>query len=332
MHVDPDPDEFLAEAVQLRRRRWTIGSVWPWIERDQVDFGRQGGEPFGQSDDTGVAVVDPRDQHIGHHEGIIFFERVGYQGLLEALERGLTVQRHQPGPEPVFGGVERHRQFEVRHFQPGQLFNPVDTPGRGHRDVAQGNVQTPLIVHHAHGLNHIRKIVEGLAHAHEDHVAHRPAVASTSVVDLPHDFLCRELPHKPQAGRGAEAASHPAADLTGNADRLVGLHRQNHRFDAMTVFEHGDKFDHALLLGFLRHLSGLKDQVGRQPIHQAGCIVEGRRLPGLWIEAAETFAVKGRSHERAFAVARRKMGGKLLKCQCQQSHRLRRLPSPIGPR
>ena len=149
-----------------------IGRFPPGVVDNQVEPRRESFQVVGQVPGIVVAVVDPRDQNIFHEQNVAPGQRVVPQGLLESRQVVLPVDRHQTAARLVVGRVQAHRQLELGPVQGRQAPDAVHPPAGGDGDAAFGDIQAALVFQNANGLDHILEIVQGLAHAHEDHIAH----------------------------------------------------------------------------------------------------------------------------------------------------------------
>lgn len=88
---------------------------------------------------------------------------------------------------------------------------------RGERDACRRPAETPLGGDYLEHPQHLVRVVERFAHAHEHEV--REFVALGQRNRLVEDFGRRERLLKPLPPRGAEAAAHAASGLRRDAER-----------------------------------------------------------------------------------------------------------------
>ncbi len=149
--------------------------------------------------------------------------------------------------------------------------------------------------------------MRGLAHAHEDHLVHRPAGAREC--HLGHDLGAAHLADQAGGAGHAEHAAHRATDLGRDADPVA---RQQHGLDHLAVTQLHQQARRAVFARVLRFESRQRGQLvgnGRQLGHQRGrqemfdlAPAAGLRQ-GLAPQAQHALLVAGVGAERAQALA-----------------------------
>ena len=173
-------------------------------------------------------------------------------------------------------------------------------------DAPSGKLQAFLIGQHADGLTQVIKIIQGLAHAHEDDIGDKAAVASGHkspvrcgapriiVQTIPgdqhlgDDFRRREIAHQLLRAGVAEGAIQCAADLAGDTQRAPLALGNINAFHLCSTIEPAGRsepdqpFAGAILADLLADNPGALQRIGfSQPLAQrfrdSGHIIEIRR-------------------------------------------------------
>ena len=184
--------------------------------------------------------------------------------------------------------------------------------------MAVADANAALGIDQAQKLDHVVKVVKRLTDAHHDNAADACiGVMRCQILlrcnDLTDQLTGCQIAHTPANGGGAEAATHAAAHLRGNADGGAVLVVHDNGFHAVAVRELKEVFDSAvnggnqsaarhgqviachlfkLCHGFLAHVG---DLVGRKTLMQAlkklACAVFG--LPDLPHQGFQLFGEQG---------------------------------------
>ena len=135
--------------------------------------------------------------------------------------------RQQAFAQVGAGGVQRQRERGFHALSGQPLKDPCIAHGREHQTLVADAAERAKQVDR---LEHVVKVVGRLAHAHENHLAHRLTSAGSD--HLRHDFGTADLSQQPFATGHAEDATHRAAHLRRDADAFT---RQQHGLDRLAV-------------------------------------------------------------------------------------------------
>ena len=141
-------------------------------------------------------------------------------------------------PQALIRGVQAHRQGELGPPEPLQGPGSQGWQGFGHadgadRDLALGHAQ--IAAEAVDGGQHCLNIEQGLAHAHEHHVAGALVHHLAHAQHLVDNFMDRKGALQPPLACGTEAAGHRAAHLAADAHREPALGRDADGFKAEAV-------------------------------------------------------------------------------------------------
>ena len=205
-----------------------------------------------------LGIVDSWNQHIFHANSRIHPFRERQERSHQVRNRLRTVDGHDLGANPIVRCIQTHREIEpVKSRLRDEL--SVAPNARNASNGTDGDVNWRHLVGVAIGdhLNSCKDridVVHRFAHSHEDHIL--DGVTRTSSggianheargVKLRNDFGSRQAAHQSHLRGLAEAATHGASHLTGNAQGARGgaigvAHRNDHGFRLQTVVErHGE--------------------------------------------------------------------------------------------
>ena len=185
-------------------------------------------------------VVDAAQHHVFEHDLAVSAPHVSRAGREHLVQRIGAVERHQAIAHLVGGGVQADGEVELQVFL-GEAVDARHHTDRRHGDGPCREVETGLVVEQTAGAQRLVVVVERLAHAHEDDVGDAtPVVAEQprKVEHLVDHLLGREIAAQAQAPRGAEGATHGAADLRGHAHGGAFGVGHEHGLDGVTVGSH----------------------------------------------------------------------------------------------
>ena len=201
-----------------------------------------------------IGVVEAVDHHVLEAHPAAGALREALPGVDDAGDRPLAVDGHQLVAQLVGGGMQADRQVHL-----GQLVDHAVDPrydtGGADRDAARPDAEPLRVVEEAHRVEHPIRVVERLAHPHEDDVVGRAAVAGpprrpqrvprrpVPVQHLVDDLAGAQLAGEARLAGGAEGAADRAPGLRGDADGGALPHlaarriAHQHRLDALTVVQ-----------------------------------------------------------------------------------------------
>mmetsp|Transcript_12434 Transcript_12434/g.52067 ORF Transcript_12434/g.52067 Transcript_12434/m.52067 type:complete len:427 (-) Transcript_12434:1351-2631(-) len=225
------------------------------VEVNQVELGRHRARDLQQALGVLVRVVyasqeDVLEEHVPLVPPRALPREVLAQRPEEPLQVVLAVDGHDPRPNLIRGGVQRHRQRSGRLLQ--VPLNLRHQAGGGHCDFVSRKCQASRVRQHVHRGQHSVHVVQRLAHAHEHHVggffslayvgAAPSARQAPRVHHLLDDLRGGEVLPQPHLGGEAELAVHRAPQLRRDAHRGAsvgtGVGRDDHRLDdASAVFQ-----------------------------------------------------------------------------------------------
>mmetsp|Transcript_129858 Transcript_129858/g.289728 ORF Transcript_129858/g.289728 Transcript_129858/m.289728 type:complete len:281 (-) Transcript_129858:463-1305(-) len=217
-HPDLRLRKNLQESVDSlgRWRRIPVRIALEWVVRDEVYNDRSLREEVTKLMGTHIAVIDIRKQHIRNHDRAfaltvvrgpfcILIDHLHELVKFEGLPTWHNLLTEFLGRR-VQGKCELHL-WQLVHEPPHVAHNAHSR----NSDAARCKAES-LVVHEAVNRRGDRvKVLEGLAHSHEDDVGHRPM--STGVHELLLDFPWPQIPCKAHGACGAEGATQAAAHL-----------------------------------------------------------------------------------------------------------------------
>ena len=198
------------------------------VAGNQVDPAFQPLEQSGCGQGMGGAVVEVFDEDILERKPALVMPRITVQVFYGVHDREGFFRRHQSSPFLVerrmqadgkVAGAFGKETFQGRQDSHAGKGYPVRAPG-----------EAPIRVHHLQGFEHMVRVVQGFAHAHQDHVAQLPGLGNA--VKLVQDFMGLQMVVEALAARGAESAVHPAARLGRNAKGCPFVFRNEDGFYA----------------------------------------------------------------------------------------------------
>ena len=181
----------------------------------------------GDALDLVVAVVDAVDQGPLVLHRIAGGARIGLGLRHQFIGRNPWCTRQQGFAQVGAGGVQRQGECGPDPLSGQPLEDPGIAHGREHQTLVADAAERAKQVDR---LEHIVEVVGRLAHAHEDHLAHRLTSAGSD--HLRHDFGAADLSQQALAAGHAEHATHRAAHLRRDADAFT---RQQHGLDRLAV-------------------------------------------------------------------------------------------------
>ena len=185
------------------------------MEADQVDAAFDAVQQARQFADVARGVVQPAHHDVFERHPPLVGEVVFAQDRGDFGDRPRPFDGHDLHTLFVEGVVEADGQVNLRRVEKTPQFG--HDARRGERDACRRPAETPLGGDYLERPQHLVRVVERFAHAHEHEV--REFVALGQRNRLVEDFGRRERLLKPLPPRGAEAAAHAASGLRRDAER-----------------------------------------------------------------------------------------------------------------
>ncbi len=212
--------------------------------------------------------------------------------LEEFVEGPQFVRRHE-GAETLLAG----RSMEADGETIGTAFrsepaDPGNDPDRADGDAGRTDRQSARVGNDAEGMHDGLVIVKGLAHAHEDEIAHALLRIDRSqdaprVVDLGDDFAGTQVPHESHLPGRAKDTTHRASGLRADTDGVPPLVAHQDGLDRLAVAEAEEEFpgESSLLGYFLDGFGAIEEPPASrtegplEPAVQRGAGAARRRVP-----------------------------------------------------
>ena len=185
------------------------------MEPDQVYAALDAVQQAAQFADMPRRVVQAAHHDIFERHASLVGEVVPAQNGRDFGDRPCPFDRHDRGPLLVKRVVQTYGQMHFRRVEKPLQFGRYARRGEG--DARRRPAEAPLRSHDFERPQYVVRVVERLAHAHEDHV--RQTVAFGQRDDLVEDFGRRQRVLQSLPSRRAEFASHAASGLRRDAQR-----------------------------------------------------------------------------------------------------------------
>ena len=201
-----------------------------------------------------IGVVEAVDHHVLEAHPAAGALGEALPGVDDAGYRPLAVDGHQLVAQVVGGGMQADGQVDLRQLV-DHAVDARDDAGGADRDAARADPEPLRVVEEADRVEHPIRVVERLAHPHEDDVVGGAAVAGSPVGPqrvprrpVPVQHLVDDLAGAQLAGEaglpgGAEGTADRAPGLRGDADGGPLAHlaarrvAHQHRLDPLAVME-----------------------------------------------------------------------------------------------
>ena len=205
-----------------------------------------------------LCIIDPWNQHILHANGGIHAFRERQQRGHQVGNRLRAVDGHDLGANLIIWGVQTHRKIQpVKTRLRDELSiapNALNSSNGTHGDVNWRHLVGIAVGDHLNSCENRVDVVHRFAHSHKDHILNGETRTPGSGIanhkargmKLRNDFGGRQTAHQSHLRGFAEATTHGASHLTGNAQGARGgvirmAHRNDHGFGLQTVVErHGE--------------------------------------------------------------------------------------------
>ena len=191
------------------------GRSGDFVEPDQVYAALDAVQQAAQLADMPRRVVQAAHHDIFERHAPLVGEVVPAQDGRDFGDRPCPFDRHDCGPLLVKRVVQTYGQMHFRRVEKPLQFGRYARRGEG--DARRRPAEAPLRSHDFERPQYVVRVVERLAHAHEDDV--RQTVAFGQRDDLVEDFGRRQRVLQPLPSRRAEFASHAASGLRRDAQR-----------------------------------------------------------------------------------------------------------------
>ena len=191
-------------------------------------------QPVPQQGGMAGGVVDPVDHGILIGDPPAGFGKIPAAGRKQGLHPRAPVDGHEGAPGFIVGGMEGHRQGELKSLL-RQAVNPPDQSTGGQGNVAHANVHTVRVVDQGQKPPYIVIVVQRLPNPHQNNVGDGDTGIFLGKNDLVQQFSRRQVADPPPHCGGAEGTAHGAAHLGGNTDGVAMAVAHENRLNAVAV-------------------------------------------------------------------------------------------------
>ena len=165
-------------------------------------------------------VVDALDEDVFESDVLLLARGVVGAGFDQLGERILAVHGHDLRAHFVGRAVQGDGEADLAGLV-GELADLRGEAARGDGDVARAEADAPRGIDDVNRAHEVSEVREGLAHAHEDEVAHAFAGETLCLDELAGDFAGRKVARKAVEPARAKLAAIRAADLRADAERAA---------------------------------------------------------------------------------------------------------------
>ena len=241
------------EPIRVLPRYAVEPALLDGVQRNEIHMAQHALQPLRERLCVRFGIVDPADQRVFEYDAPSRALRIRVCSFEHLLDRVRLVDRHDGTSHLVAVRMQRDRKRHVRRIVDERI-DLRHEPAGGKRNVARADVRSRRTRHALQKRYDVVVIVERLAAAHQHDVRDRalPIGRRFVALDLGKEgqhLAGTERAHTALQRACAELASHVAADLRRQADRVAVAVAHQNAFDEVSVLQLKEVLDRAVLFG-----------------------------------------------------------------------------------